>query len=110
MATIIRESLVDDVAYAQDPETEVPADETIHWSLDGREMSMDLSAANAEAFRRVVAPWAAISKTIGSKRRRTAMHRRRSAEIRSWAGKKGIKIGDRGRIPASVIAQYEAEH
>jgi hypothetical protein len=29
--------------------------------------------------------------------------------MRDWAKGKGIEVSDRGRIPASVIEQYEAE-
>jgi hypothetical protein len=34
--------------------------------------------------------------------------RRRSGDIRAWAKDAGIQVSDRGRIPASVVAQYQA--
>ena len=34
--------------------------------------------------------------------------RGRSGDIRAWARDAGIQVSDRGRIPASVVAQYHA--
>lgn len=39
---------------------------------------------------------------------RSVATRRNSGEIRTWAKEHGIEISERGRIPASVIEQYEA--
>jgi Lsr2 len=39
---------------------------------------------------------------------RTASSRQRSSSIRSWAKDQGIAVNERGRIPASVVEQYEA--
>ncbi|HEX9518715.1 MAG TPA: histone-like nucleoid-structuring protein Lsr2, partial [Streptosporangiaceae bacterium] len=36
--------------------------------------------------------------------------RERNSEIREWARKRGQDVSDRGRIPDSVIASYEAAH
>lgn len=33
----------------------------------------------------------------------------RNAAIRMWAKRKGIKVNERGRIPANVVAEYEAQ-
>ncbi len=41
------------------------------------------------------------------KRRRD---RGNSADIRAWAEEQGIPVSERGRIPVTVIAQYEASH
>jgi hypothetical protein len=30
--------------------------------------------------------------------------------VRAWAKTEGIDVGDRGRIPADVVARYEAAH
>lgn len=30
-------------------------------------------------------------------------------DVRAWAAKKGIKVSDRGRVPASVMERYTAE-
>ena len=41
---------------------------------------------------------------------RTGPGRERSSEIRAWAKQRGHKVSERGRIPASIIAEYEASH
>ncbi len=32
----------------------------------------------------------------------------RVAEIRAWAKSKGLKVNDRGRIPADIVEKYDA--
>ncbi len=46
----------------------------------------------------------------GTARARTGPGRERSAEIRAWARQRGHKVSERGRIPAQIIAEYEASH
>lgn len=33
-----------------------------------------------------------------------------NAEVRSWARQNGLKVSDRGRVPASVLAAYRSAH
>jgi len=40
--------------------------------------------------------------------KRTAATRERSSGIRAWAKDQGVAVRNRGPVPASVIAQYEA--
>jgi len=46
----------------------------------------------------------------GQRRRsaRTSSSRERSDDIRAWAKDQGIAVSQRGRIPASVVEQYQA--
>jgi hypothetical protein len=86
-----------------------------HVTIDGREYTIDLTAENWET-----ATLADIT-TYGSRdgrdgrapqqRKRTQAGRARSQEIRAWAATKPDipPLADRGRIPGSVIARYEAE-
>jgi len=39
---------------------------------------------------------------------RTSSSRERSGDIRAWAKEQGIAVSERGRIPASVVEQYQA--
>lgn len=48
------------------------------------------------------------SRRTGAKSRRTAGAREQSMAIRAWAHDNGIKVSERGRIPASVTAQFNA--
>ena len=33
-----------------------------------------------------------------------------AAQVRAWAGRQGIEVSDRGRVPRSVLVAYEAAH
>jgi len=89
-----------------------PADETVRFGFDGSDYEIDLSAKNARAFRKKLAPFIehARSPARESARRpgRTAAGRQRSADVRAWANEHGIAISARGRIPASVLEQYKS--
>jgi hypothetical protein len=89
-----------------------PADETVRFGLGGTEYEIDLSKKNAAAFRRKIAPFIEHARKAGRGPRRragrTASSREHSGDIRAWAKDQGIAVSDRGRIPASVVAQYEA--
>jgi hypothetical protein len=94
------------------------ADETVSFSFDGVAYEIDLSAANAKKLRDSLTPFIEHSRRAGSAKRgkaggtakRGASNRERSADIRAWAKGQGIKVNERGRIPASVVEQYDAAH
>jgi hypothetical protein len=89
-----------------------PAEETVRFGVGGADYEIDLSAKNAAKFHRQLAPFIEHARRAGrgSRRRagRTAASRERSGGIRTWAKEAGIAVSDRGRIPASVVEQYEA--
>jgi hypothetical protein len=89
-----------------------PADETVRFGLGGNEYEIDLSTKNAIAFRRQLAPFVDHARKTGRGQRRrpgrSASIRDRSGGIRAWAKSQGIAVSDRGRIPASVVEQYQA--
>jgi hypothetical protein len=88
------------------------ADETVRFGLDGVDYEIDLSRQNARTFRREFASFLVHARQAerGRRRRpaRSSSGRRRSGDIRAWAKDAGIEVSDRGRIPASVMAQYQA--
>lgn len=87
-----------------------PADETVRFGLASISYEIDLSAKNAAAFRKQLAPFIKHARAARGQRRRagrTASSRERSADIRAWAKEAGIAVSDRGRIPVGVIEQYE---
>jgi hypothetical protein len=73
---------------------------------------IDLNKKNARAFRKKLTPFVEHARKAGPGQRRgparTASSRQRSVDIRAWAKATGLAISDRGRIPASVVGQYEA--
>ncbi|MEU8310818.1 Lsr2 family protein [Actinomadura sp. NPDC048955] len=106
MAQRVEVLLVDDVDGGD-------ADETVSFSIDGTSYEIDLSKKNAAKLRSGLEPFVTGArrrrKTVG-RGPRTAGSRERSAEIREWAKNNGIKVNERGRIPARVIEQYEASN
>jgi len=89
-----------------------PADETVRFAIGGTSYEVDLSTANATAFRRQLAPFIAHARKTGRgprrPGRRTPSSGERSADIRAWAKDQGIAVSERGRIPASIAEQYQA--
>ena len=105
MATKVTVALEDDLDGG-------PAAETVRFGLGGTEYEIDLNSKNARAFRRQLAPYLEHARKAGRGQRRrpvrTVASRQRSGDIRAWAKDQGIAVSARGRIPASVIQQYEA--
>jgi hypothetical protein len=88
-----------------------PAQETVRFGVGGAEYEIDLSKKNARAFRKQLAPYLEHARRAGRGRRRpsgAAPGRERAGDIRAWASQQGITVSGRGRIPASVVAQYDA--
>ena len=89
-----------------------PADETLRFGLGSSEYEIDLSKKNASRFRRQIAPYIEHARRAGRGQRRrsarTSSSRERSGDIRAWAKDQGIAVSERGRIPASVVQQYQA--
>jgi hypothetical protein len=105
------------VTFACDYDSkEIPEGEqmTRAFSLDGRDYEIDLCERHSQKFDEVLARFAEkarrVTGRVSKPKRRTTAHRQRSAEIRSWAKRSGMEVSDRGRIPANVIAKYEANH
>src|SRR6516162_3766873 len=82
-----------------------PADETVRFAIGGVDYEIDLSRKNAAAFRRQLAPFLDHARKVGRGARRRPG---RSGASRAWAKEQGIAVSDRGRIPVSVVEQYEA--
>jgi len=89
-----------------------PADETVRFGFGGAEYEIDLTAKNAKAFRKALAPFIEHARKAGRSQSRrpgrAAASRQRSGDIRAWAKDHGIAVNERGRIPASVVQRYQA--
>ncbi|MCK9871424.1 Lsr2 family protein [Nocardiopsis dassonvillei] len=90
------------------------ANETVAFSLDGSAYEIDLKSVNAEKLRSALAPFMEAGRKAPSKSAkhngRTATARERSAEIRAWARRAGKPVNERGRIPQSIVTEFEAAH
>ncbi|MGH3585852.1 MAG: histone-like nucleoid-structuring protein Lsr2 [Pseudonocardia sp.] len=96
------------------------ADETIEFGIDGKNYEIDLSKANAGKLRDALASYVASARRSGGRRRgggssgaaarRPSIDREQNQAIREWARKRGMKVSDRGRIPAEVLDAYHKEN
>lgn len=99
--------LVDDIDGGE-------ASETVSFGLDGMSYEIDLSESNAKALRDALSPYVGSARRAGRGRARgkgrgALARNQETAAIRDWARERGFKISDRGRIPADILAKYEAE-
>jgi len=105
MASRVQVVLIDDIDGGD-------ADATVAFSLEGVDYEIDLSERNAERLRAALAPYVDAGRKVtgGRPRRRSSggSGKGRSAKIRAWARDNGIDVNTRGRIPAEVVARYEA--
>ncbi|WP_308190901.1 Lsr2 dimerization domain-containing protein [Pseudonocardia terrae] len=108
MAKITNITLVDDLDGGR-------ADETVTFTVDGKEFEIDLSAQHASELREVFAPFVGAARRApsGSGRRNYARvassagkTREENAAIREWALSAGFQVSERGRIPSNVLEAY----
>jgi hypothetical protein len=107
MAQKVNVLLVDDIDGSD-------ADETILFGLDGTHYEIDLNSDHAQELRgqlqRYVKAARKVTGSTGrpSRVRRATENDARNKEIRNWARERHLDVNDRGRIPADIVAQYEA--
>ncbi|MFC5993726.1 Lsr2 family protein [Pseudonocardia hispaniensis] len=99
-----------------------PAEETVEFGIDGKNYEIDLSKGNAGKLRDALAAYVAAARRSGGRRRgsvasapsnasrRPSIDREQNQAIRDWARKRGMKVSDRGRIPAEVLEAYHQEN
>jgi hypothetical protein len=110
MAQKVQVLLVDDLDGSE-------ATETVTFGLDGVSYEIDLSGGNAGRLRDELAHYVEHARKVSAanaqrsrRRPRTGAGREQSARIREWAKANGYKVNERGRIPANIVAEYEAVH
>ena len=95
------------------------AEGTVRFALDGAEYEIDLSAKHSEELRSALGKYVAHARKVGGAARRagrsgggraprSAASSLNTTEIRNWARDNGYDIKDRGRVPADVVAKYQA--
>lgn len=89
------------------------ASESISFVFDGVSYVIDLNKKNARALRSDFAKWVEHARKVKAvKRSRTgrrgATGANQTSAIRAWAAAQGLPVNARGRIPSSVIEQYNS--
>jgi len=117
------------VAFVDDLDGTVPAEETVTFALDGTRYEIDLSAAHAATLREDLSTWVTHARRTGGRTRRSpiraAAHqadpspshrgshgvgRGQGPAVRAWARTQGFSVSARGRIPAAVQDAFDAAH
>jgi hypothetical protein len=88
------------------------ADTTVRFAVDGTAYEIDLSKKNAAKIRRDFGRYIEHARraTGGRRSGRPRHDRHHSSAVREWAKQQGIQVSERGRIPASVVSQYDKAH
>jgi len=88
---------------------------TVTFALDGAHYEIDLNEVHARELRVTLGRYAGAGRKVtGAARRparrggRTAADGHSTTEIRDWAKAHGFEVKDRGRIPAEVVAGFQA--
>jgi nucleoid-associated protein Lsr2 len=94
------------------------AEGTVRFALDGTEYEIDLNSKHTDELRSALGKYVSHARKIGGGARRGGRSAGRggrgigstlnTTEIRNWARAQGIEIKDRGRVPAEVVAKYQA--
>jgi hypothetical protein len=88
--------------------------ETVTFSFDGQSYEVDLSTKNRDKFQKTLQPFIDSGRRAGrqgaARSARTRTSRNNSSAIRSSAAEQGLTVSERGRIPATIVAKYEAAH
>jgi len=90
------------------------AEGTVTFALNGVQYEIDLSKKNADKLAKAFAPYveagrkASARTSARSPRAADGPRRHDQSAVREWARGQGLEVSSRGRIPADVLARYEA--
>jgi hypothetical protein len=91
------------------------AAETVQFTWAGTAYEIDLSKEHAAAFGEAVAPYLRAARRVRSGARRAGASRRSArpatsdvSAVRTWALEHGYAVSSRGRLPANIIAAFNA--
>jgi Lsr2 len=115
MATVIRTQMVDDLDGTTSADVS-----TVSFALDGVTYEMELTASNREKLFDSLAGFVLAARTVGGRGRvfsapprtfvRPRVDREQNQAIRDWARASGRRVADRGRIPATILEDFEKAH
>ena len=105
-----------------------PAEETLRFSVDGRDMEIDLNKEHLDKFYKMIEPFIANARELKDRlpppsvrAYRAAAHKPglgpwfvdngiTAADVRIWCQQNGVPVNTMGRIPADIAQQYENAH
>ena len=95
--------------------------DTVAFTVEGQSYECELCEAHLNEFRETMESWSsharsggrgrgvqAGSSSRGSRRRADSGSGTSPAEVREWARSQGIPVSSRGRVPAELMARFEA--
>ena len=109
MATLTQVTLTCDVCgKTKDVETR-----TI--GLDGKTYEIDLCPKDGKGLKKATAGYISNARKVTTRQAsrengRRPHSRTDTAAVRDWAKASGMKISDRGRVPAAIFRDYQAAH
>jgi Lsr2 len=108
MAQKVQISFIDDLDGSE-------AEGTVSFALDGAYYEIDLNQVHARELRTTLTRYAEAGRKVTGTARRPVSRRGSAAtdghsttEMRDWARANGFEVKDRGRIPADVVARFQA--
>ena len=92
--------------------------ETVRFSVDRTDYEIDLAAKNATALRNDLAKYISAARRTSGGQRSIGRGRSRGGSgagrdhdpkaVRAWAESQGIQVSQRGRVPADLVAKFQA--
>lgn len=99
--------------------SEVDADESVKFALDGVDYEIDLTSDEAAKLRDSLAEYIAVARRASGARKQTTRRttlaptvttKEERATIRAWAAANGYRAPGMGRIPEATINAYHEAH
>lgn len=96
---------------------DIEATQTVTLLVNGREVELDLCDDHGKEFYEVIDPWVQAGRPVSGTPSRGGARRTRRSQgagrpdtkaIRAWAERNGIEMAGRGRIPQTIVDQYNA--
>ena len=90
------------------------AEGTVRFALDGTDYEIDLSGKHSDELRTALRKYVDHARKVGGAARRPGSRGGRrtgtvdTVAVRAWARENGHDIKDRGRVPADLVAKYQA--
>ena len=100
------------------------ADETVHFTWEGKSLVIDLNKKNGDKLRKAIEPFVAAARPDGtvqapaprrrlssissSGKRQNAGAGAATSVIRAWARENSVEVPDRGRLKPDVVQAWEA--